>query len=40
MKRSSCLLGSINLTKFVEKPFTDEAKFDWDLFRKVVKVSQ
>ena len=34
----SCLLGSINLTKFVEKPFTDEAKFDWDLFRKVVKV--
>ena len=34
----SCLLGSINLTKFVEKPFTDEARFDWDLFRKVVKV--
>jgi ribonucleoside-diphosphate reductase alpha chain len=34
----SCLLGSINLTKFVEKPFTDEAKFDWDVFRKVVKV--
>ncbi len=34
----SCLLGSVNLTKFVEKPFTDEAKFDWDTFRKVVKV--
>jgi ribonucleoside-diphosphate reductase alpha chain len=34
----SCLLGSINLTKFVEKPFTEEAKFDWDTFRKVVKV--
>ena len=34
----SCLLGSINLTKFVEKPFTDKAKFDWELFRKVVKV--
>jgi len=34
----SCLLGSINLTKFVEKPFTDEAAFDWDAFRKVVKV--
>jgi len=34
----SCLLGSINLTRFVEKPFTDEATFDWDGFRKVVKV--
>jgi ribonucleoside-diphosphate reductase alpha chain len=34
----SCLLGSVNLTKFVEKPFTDDAKFDWDTFRKVVKV--
>jgi ribonucleoside-diphosphate reductase alpha chain len=34
----SCLLGSVNLTKFVEKPFTDEAKFDWGAFRKVVKV--
>jgi ribonucleoside-diphosphate reductase alpha chain len=34
----SCLLGSINLTKFVERPFTDKAKFDWELFHKVVKV--
>jgi len=34
----SCLLGSVNLTKFVEKPFTDEARFDWESFRKVVKV--
>ena len=34
----SCLLGSVNLTKFVEKPFTDDAKFDWESFRKVVKV--
>jgi ribonucleoside-diphosphate reductase alpha chain len=34
----SCLLGSVNLTKFVEKPFTEEAKFDWDAFRKVVKL--
>ena len=33
----SCLLGSINLTRFVEKPFSDEATFDWDNFRKVVK---
>jgi len=34
----SCLLGSVNLTKFVEKPFTGEAKFDWESFCKVVKV--
>ena len=33
----SCLLGSINLTRFVEKPFSDEATFDWDNLRKVVK---
>jgi ribonucleoside-diphosphate reductase alpha chain len=34
----SCLLGSVNLTKFVEKPFTQEARFDWESFRKVVRV--
>ena len=34
----SCLLGSINLTRFVQKAFTDEAHFDWENFRKVVKV--
>jgi ribonucleoside-diphosphate reductase alpha chain len=34
----SCLLGSINLTKFVRNPFTDKATFDWDEFRKVVAV--
>jgi len=34
----SCLLGSINLTRFVQKGFTDEAHFDWDNFGKVVKV--
>ena len=34
----SCLLGSVNLTRFVNKPFTDDAAFDWDNFRKVVKV--
>ncbi|MGB5447610.1 MAG: adenosylcobalamin-dependent ribonucleoside-diphosphate reductase [Woeseiaceae bacterium] len=33
----SCLLGSVNLTRFVTKPFSDEARFDWDNFRKVVK---
>ena len=30
----SCLLGSINLTKFVRDPFTPKAKFDWDEFNK------
>ncbi len=34
----ACLLGSVNLTRFVEQPFTDEARFDWDEYRKVVKV--
>mgnify|MGYP001811675148 FL=1 len=34
----SCLLGSVNLTRFVVKPFTDEARFDWDNFGRVVKI--
>ncbi len=34
----SCLLGSVNLTKFVLSPFTDEARFDWEEFSEVVKV--
>ena len=34
----ACLLGSVNLTKFVLDPFTDEARFDWDEFREVVRV--
>ena len=34
----ACLLGSINLTKFVREPFTDNARFDWDEFRAVVQV--
>ena len=34
----SCLLGSVNLTKFVVAPFTDAARFDWESYRKVVKV--
>ncbi|HXH73080.1 MAG TPA: adenosylcobalamin-dependent ribonucleoside-diphosphate reductase [Mariprofundaceae bacterium] len=34
----ACLLGSINLTKFVRDPFTDQAAFDWPLFREVVAV--
>ena len=34
----SCLLGSVNLTKFVRNPFTSRSEFDWDEFRKVVAV--
>jgi len=34
----SCLLGSINLTKFVLDAFTDRARFDWDGFRETVAV--
>jgi len=34
----SCLLGSVNLTKFVVDPFTEDARFDWETYRKVVKV--
>ncbi len=34
----SCLLGSINLTRFVTNPFTEDAYFDWDSYRKVIKI--
>jgi ribonucleoside-diphosphate reductase alpha chain len=34
----SCLLGSVNLTRFVRDPFTGQAHFDWDEYREVVRV--
>ncbi|NNF51384.1 MAG: adenosylcobalamin-dependent ribonucleoside-diphosphate reductase [Gammaproteobacteria bacterium] len=34
----SCLLGSVNLTKFVLKAFEDGARFDWESFREVIQV--
>jgi ribonucleoside-diphosphate reductase alpha chain len=34
----ACLLGSINLTRFVVDPFTDKAEFDWDRFRDTVAI--
>ncbi|MDH5785662.1 MAG: adenosylcobalamin-dependent ribonucleoside-diphosphate reductase, partial [Chromatiales bacterium] len=34
----ACLLGSINLTKFVLDPFTDKARFDWKTFRETVAI--
>jgi len=34
----SCLLGSINLTRFVIDPFGADARFDWDKYREVVRL--
>jgi len=34
----ACLLGSINLTRFVENPFTPQAAFNWEEYREVVRV--
>jgi ribonucleoside-diphosphate reductase alpha chain len=34
----SCLLGSINLTRFVSAPFSADAHFDWQRFREVVAI--
>ncbi len=34
----SCLLGSVNLTRFVKHPFGEFAEFDWNEYREVVKV--
>ncbi len=34
----SCLLGSVNLTRFVRHPFSEFAEFDWAEYREVVKV--
>lgn len=34
----SCLLGSVNLTRFVLEPFTENARFDWESFAEVVSV--
>jgi ribonucleoside-diphosphate reductase alpha chain len=34
----SCLLGSLNLTRFVREPFTERARFDWAEYREAVKI--
>jgi ribonucleoside-diphosphate reductase alpha chain len=34
----ACLLGSVNLTRFVEQPFTARARFNWEEYREVVRV--
>lgn len=34
----SCLLGSINLTRFVKNPFTKKAEFDWQSYAKTISI--
>lgn len=34
----SCLLGSVNVAKFVELPFTDCPTFNWEKYREVVRI--
>ncbi|MBF0426898.1 MAG: adenosylcobalamin-dependent ribonucleoside-diphosphate reductase [Magnetococcales bacterium] len=34
----ACLLGSVNLAKFVKNPFTSKAAFDWERYREVVRI--
>ncbi len=34
----ACLLGSVNLTGFVHNAFTDQATFDWEQYKDVVRV--
>lgn len=34
----SCLLGSINLVELVENPFSKEASFNWDKFKRLVRI--
>lgn len=34
----SCLLGSVNLTRFISHPFSERAVFDWEKFRRVVRI--
>ncbi len=34
----ACLLGSVNLTGFVRDPFTPQASFDWERYRKVISI--
>ncbi|WP_038028581.1 adenosylcobalamin-dependent ribonucleoside-diphosphate reductase [Thioalkalivibrio sp. ALE31] len=34
----ACLLGSVNLTRFVSAPFSADAAFDWVRFERVVRV--
>ena len=34
----ACLLGSLNLTRFIKDAFNPQARFDWELYREVIEV--
>ena len=34
----ACLLGSVNLTRFVLEPFSDNSRFDWERFTRTVEI--
>ncbi|MEE4294144.1 MAG: adenosylcobalamin-dependent ribonucleoside-diphosphate reductase [Xanthomonadales bacterium] len=34
----ACLLGSVNLTRFVDQPFGEQAEFNWEEYKKVVRI--
>jgi ribonucleoside-diphosphate reductase alpha chain len=34
----ACLLGSLNLTRFVKNAFCPQAEFDWELYREVIEI--
>jgi len=34
----ACLLGSLNLTRFIKDAFSPQARFDWELYREVIEV--
>jgi ribonucleoside-diphosphate reductase alpha chain len=34
----ACLLGSVNLVKFVDQPFSEQAQFNWEKFKDVVRI--
>ncbi|MDZ7851622.1 MAG: LAGLIDADG family homing endonuclease [Halomonas sp.] len=34
----ACLLGSVNLTRFVIEPFSKQPRFDWERYRQVVAI--
>lgn len=35
----SCNLGSLNLAEFVKDPYTNKAKFDWQMFKSAVQIA-
>ena len=36
--KSSCNLGSINLSEFIKNPYTDKAEFDWEEFNRATAI--